>query len=81
MFSLNSVILEGEFQHFTSKKGEIPLRFLVKNNGQSFGISVPSKKMADAFTSKKVKKLRLVGKLDHAGRSVVIQAEHIDYKA
>ena len=81
MSALNSVILEGEFQHFTSKKGEIPLRFLIKNNGQSFGISVPSKKMADVFVSKKVKKLRLVGKLDHTGRTVVIQAEHIDYKA
>lgn len=81
MFALNSVILEGEFQHFTSKKGELPLRFLIKTNGQSFGVSVPNKKMADTFVSRKAKNLRLVGKLDHAGRTVVVQAEHIEYKA
>ena len=75
---LNSVILEGEFVHFTSKKGAMPLAFVVDNSGQKFTIVVKSQKMAETVIRKKPSKIRIVGRLERNGRQVYISAEHLD---
>ena len=53
MNQLNSLILEGKFAHFTSKKGTLPLEFLIENNGKKYTVVVPKQQMADAFISHK----------------------------
>ena len=57
MNQLNSVIIEGKFKHFTSKKGVLPLCFVLENNKsgtkKDFVISVESEKMADVFVKQK----------------------------
>lgn len=86
MNQLNSVLLEGEFNHFTSKKGTLPLTFTLSNNREGtvkdFSIAVNSAKMADDIVNqlKKGKGLRVVGRLDRFSKSVVIIAEHIEVK-
>ena len=76
--ALNSVIFEGKFAHFTSKKGSMPLAFVVDNSGQKFTIVVKSQKMAETVIRKKPSKLRIVGSLERNGRQVYISAEHLD---
>lgn len=76
--ALNSVIFEGKFAHFTSKKGSMPLAFVVDNSGQKFTIVVKSQKMAETVIRKKPSNLRIVGSLERNGRQVYISAEHLD---
>jgi hypothetical protein len=83
MLALNSVILEGKFLHYTTKKGELPLKFVLENNGQTFGVSVEGK-MAEVFinsvSKKQMRGLRIVGKLERIGHTVSVKAEHIEFK-
>ena len=44
MNQLNSIILEGKFAHFTSKKGTLPLEFLIENNGKKYTVAVPKRR-------------------------------------
>ena len=76
--ALNSVIFDGKFAHFTSKKGTMPLAFIVDNNGQKMAVVVKSKQMADAVIKKKPLSVRIVGSLERNGRQVYISAEPID---
>ncbi len=76
--ALNSVIFEGKFAHFTSKKGSMPLAFIVDNNGQKMAVVVKSQKMADSIIKKKPLNVRIVGSLERNGRQVYISAEHLD---
>lgn len=76
--ALNSVIFEGKFAHFTSKKGSMPLAFIVDNNGQKMAVVVKSQKMADLIIKKKPLNVRIVGSLERNGRQVYISAEHLD---
>lgn len=76
--ALNSVIFEGKFAHFASKKGSMPLAFVVDNSGQKFTIVVKSQKMAETVIRKKPSNLRIVGSLERNGRQVYISAEHLD---
>lgn len=80
MNQLNSLILEGKFAHFTSKKGTLPLEFLIENNGKKYTVAVPNEKMAGIFISKKPSSVRVVGRLDRNGKSVYITAEHIEMR-
>ena len=85
MNMLNSVIIEGKFNHFTSKKGTLPLTFLVDNvsssGKQSFAISVKSSAMAENFLKHNASGLRIVGKLERIGsKNTVVVAEHIEFK-
>jgi hypothetical protein len=80
MKQLNSVIVEGDFQHFTSKKGAIPLSFIVNCNGEHFTISVNNSKMSEMIIKTKPSGMRVVGSLVKIGRSVGINAEHIELK-
>ena len=76
--ALNSVIFEGKFAHFTSKKGSMPLAFIVDNNGQKMAVVVKSKQIADLIIKKKPLNVRIVGSLERNGRQVYISAEHLD---
>ena len=80
MNQLNSLILEGKFAHFTSKRGTLPLEFLIENNGKKYTVVVPKQQMADAFISHKPSSIRVVGRLDRNGKSVYITAEHIEMR-
>lgn len=81
MKGLNSIILEGDFVHFTSKKGAADTTFLVENEGNSYGVKT-SGAMAEivAKQCKKGRGMRLVGRLAKNGKSVIIVAEHIEIK-
>jgi len=81
MKQLNSVIVEGDFQHFTSKKGTLPMTFIVECNKQHFTISVKSDIIAEAVLKNKPKKVRIVGRLERYGHSVHVLAEHLEIKA
>lgn len=84
MSQINSVIIEGKFQHFTSKKGALPLRFVLENNKagtkKDFVISIESEKMADIFINQKKDTVRVVGYLGKNSKSTIIVAEHIECK-
>ena len=77
---LNSIILEGNFKHFTSKKGDLPMKFLMDCDGDDFTISIPNSKMAEMVTTKKPKRMRIVGRLSRSGKAVMVTAEHIEFK-
>ena len=85
MAQLNSLILEGSFNHYTSKKGTLPLCFTVDNTTsrgtQSFNVKIESEKMADLFCKnvKDSKKVRIVGCLNRYNKSISVLAEHIDF--
>ena len=78
MKQLNSVIIEGDFQHFTSKKGVLPMTFLVDCNGQHFTISVGNSTMSEMVLKRKPQRVRIVGRLEKIGRNVCVSAEHIE---
>jgi hypothetical protein len=80
MKQLNSVIIEGDFQHFTSKKGVLPMTFLVDCNGQHFTISVGNSTMSEMVLKRKPQGMRIVGRLEKIGRNVCVSAEHIEFK-
>ena len=80
MKQLNSVIIEGAFQHFTSKKGTLPMTFIVNCNGEHFTISVSSPKMSEMVIKTKPSGMRVVGSLVKIGRTVGVNAEHIELK-
>ena len=80
MKQLNSVIVEGDFQHFTSKKGSLPMTFIVNCNGDNFTISVNNHIMSEMVINKKPSGMRIVGSLVKLGRTVCINAEHIEFK-
>lgn len=81
MKALNSIILEGDFAHFTSKKGALETTFLLDNDAGSFGVRT-SGNMAKIVASncKKGRGMRIVGSLAKNGKSVIINAEHIEIK-
>ena len=74
MKQLNSVIVEGDFQHFTSKKGALPMTFIINCNGENF--TIISEKVID----KKLSGMRIVGSLVKRGRTVCVKAEYIEFK-
>lgn len=84
MKHLNSCILKGKFEHYTSKQGALPLTFVVINsncNGeQKFNVKVNGH-LADLCLSKMKKgcDVRLVGRLEKSNKTVFINAEHIDF--
>ena len=80
MKQLNSVVVEGDFQHFTSKKGALPMTFIVSCNGENFTISVNSHTMSEMVINKKHLGMRIVGSLVKLGRTVCVNAEHIEFK-
>jgi hypothetical protein len=80
MKQLNSVIVEGAFKHYTSKKGALPLTFIVDCDGQNLSIAVKSEQMAKVFVSNKPSNIRVVGRLERNGKNVCISAEHIEFK-
>ena len=80
MKQLNSVIVEGDFQHFTSKKGALPMTFIINCNGENFTISVKSHTMSEMVINKKPSGMRIVGSLVKLGRTVCVNAEHIEFK-
>lgn len=80
MKQLNSVIVEGDFQHFTSKKGALPMTFIVNCNGEHFTISVNNPKMSETVIKTKPSGMRIVGSLVKLGRTVGVNAEHIEFK-
>ena len=81
MKALNSVIIEGDFAHFTSKKGSPDVSFMLYNNNNSYNVST-SGVLGSLVTSncKKGRGLRIVGRLEKIGRSVIIKAEHLELK-
>ena len=74
------VIVEGDFQHFTSKKGALPMTFIVNCNGEHFTISVNNPKMSEMVIKTKPSGIRVVGSLVKLGRTVGVNAEHIECK-
>ena len=80
MKQLNSVIVEGTFKHFTSKKGALPMSFIVECNSQHFTISVKDDIMAEKVIENKPKNVRVIGRLDRCGRTIQVLAEHIEFK-
>ena len=79
MEQLNSVIVEGDFQHFTSKKGSLPMTFVVNCNGENFTISVNNHTMSKMIIDKKPSDMRIVGSLIKRGRTVCVRAEYIEF--
>lgn len=78
MKALNSVIMEGNFAHFTSKKGSPEVSFMLYNNNNSYRISTNGMLGVLAKNYKRGCKLRVVGRLEKIGRSVIIKAERLD---
>ena len=77
MKQLNSVIIEGDFQHFTSKKGTLPMTFIINCNGENFTICINSSNMSEMVIDKKPSGMRIVGSL---GKRGCVRAEHIEFK-
>ncbi len=80
MKQLNSVIIEGDFQHFTSKKGALPMTFIINCNGENFIICINSSNMSEMVIDKKPSGMRIVGSLVKHGRTVCVKAEYIEFK-
>lgn len=80
MKQLNSVVIEGDFQHFTSKKGALPMTFIINCNGENFTICINSSNMSEMVIDKKPSGMRIVGSLVKRGRTVCVKAEHIEFK-
>lgn len=80
MKQLNSVIVEGDFQHFTSKKGSLPMTFIINCNGENFTICINSSNMSEMVIDKKPSGMRVVGSLVKLGRTVCVSAEYIEFK-
>ena len=80
MKQLNSVIVEGDFQHFTSKKGILPMTFIINCNGENFTICINSSNMSEMVIANKPSGMRIVGSLVKRGRTVCVKAEHIEFK-
>ena len=80
MKQLNSVVVEGDFQHFTSKKGVLPMTFIINCNGENFTICINSSNMSEMVIDKKHSGMRIVGSLVKRGRTVCVRAEHIEFK-
>lgn len=81
MVQLNSVILEGVFLHFTSKKGSEKTTFILDNNGDGFSV-VANGKLGEQVTkhAKRQTQMRIVGKLVKVGKSTALLAEYIEIK-
>ena len=80
MKQLNSVIVEGDFQHFTSKKGVLPMTFIINCNGEKFTICINSSNMSEMVIDKKPEGMRIVGSLVKRGRTVCVSAEYMEFK-
>ena len=80
MKQLNSVIVEGDFQHFTSKKGVLPMTFIINCNDENFTICINSSNMSEMVINKKPSGMRVAGSLVKRGRTVCVKAEHIEFK-
>lgn len=80
MSCLNSVIVEGDFQHFTSKRGLFPISFILNCDEEPLSIFVPDDKVCKKIISQKPKRMRIIGKLKKYGHNTYIVAEHIDFR-
>lgn len=88
MSQMNQIIVEGNFLHFTSPKGAVPMGFVLENINRhqtvEVGVIIESKTMSDAVISrlKRGVGVRVVGRLGTLprGRKMHIFCEHIETK-
>ena len=76
--ALNSIIIEGKFGHFTSKKGAEKTTFTIIYKDQSFNVITEGILAQSATLYRKNNVLRIVGSLRKVGRSTLISAQHIE---
>lgn len=84
MKQMNQIIIEGNFLHYTSKKGAEKLTFLIENKGAT---STEVHILVDNLLAKNAvienarygRTVRIVGALQKSRHTLYIRADHIEF--